>query len=101
MTRKHTPEPWMFDEATGDVVTKDDVLVHRSPGDYDARSDEELSADSRLIAASPEMLAELEEIIKGWRIVESQLRRLTPWEAERLDAAERVVAIAKAEGASE
>ena len=80
----HTPGPWIFDEATGDVGTEDGVLIHGNPPDDDDR-DEELAANAHLIAAAPELLAACEAVLDGvsldvYRIAAADMGRMEPAE---------------------
>lgn len=56
-----------------------------------------LLANAQLIAAAPDLLADLELIVKGWEEIAKDLRPLTDWEQERLKFARAAIAQAKGE----
>lgn len=107
---KHTPGPWKVEEArdvqkrpvfeiTSGIYSVADVLVSGPHESHDA-NDGLARQDAHLIAAAPDMLAELKEIFVGWGARDSQqftgLERLNPWEKERFQFLKET--IAKAEG---
>ena len=81
---KHTPGPWHTD--IGHAVIGGQVMPLLGP---DGASPEELWANSALIAAAPELLAELKGVVGGWCMG----RPFTSEDAVRLAAI-----IARAEG---
>lgn len=67
---KHTPGPWLIEGNTVYALSKHDINifdaeVHAGYGDDDHKlSSDILQANAHLIAAAPDLLASLEEIIK-------------------------------------
>lgn len=84
---QHSPSHWRL--AHGFVVDAGDAIVVMVPN-YTSL------ADATLIAAAPELLAELQRIVDYWA---RPGLRLTEWEAEELPKA--MTLIAKTEGRSE
>ncbi len=92
MNTKHTPGPWHVSVHNyGMICIKaPEGHPHKTLAaigyDNSKKNDELLTnntANARLIAAAPELLAELEGIVTGWNSVEKHVRPLTPWELER------------------
>jgi len=54
---KHTPGPWSYDCEMGFVLSEARDIIHE---DHGIMTDDEDRANARLIAAAPELLAELE-----------------------------------------
>lgn len=60
MSTKHTPGPWAYDNATGEVYRDDGDVCPMIANVYrDNTSDTQADADGRLIAAAPELLKAL------------------------------------------
>ena len=101
----HTPGPWTV-EASGRDRTSRAVAGAHGHGLvchlYEPR--DQADANARLIAAAPDLLAELEKIVDRWALRDAAIRdcNLDPlpvWEREQCEAAR--AAIAKARGAEE
>lgn len=61
-----TPGPWSLNEAEQTILGADQTVVFLLAGSSEnQRSEAEYAANARLIAAAPEMLAELKKIV-GW-----------------------------------
>ncbi len=104
MSAQRTPGQWEINGAGWDVyivsandpdttICKVDVLSD------DAGDTSVTIANARLIAQAPDLLADLQEIVAGWELIEKggiRFRSLTAWEAERLNMAR--AAIARATG---
>lgn len=80
---QHTKGPWGCDEATGIVYTLDGSAVQTGG----AGCAEEFQANARLIAAAPELLASLKEVLAD-----------ASWELERPIIKRAEAIIAKCEG---
>lgn len=92
---KHTPGDWIV---SGDsIVTSDETIciaTIETDGGYEATRDER-EANSRLIAAAPELLEALKAVIKDVCVPQSD----HPWAIQQREAHELArKAIAKAEG---
>jgi len=84
-----TPGPWMLSDRGITIMARDTEIALMN-----MRHDEWV-ANARLIAAAPDLLGELQEIIDGWTTIERNQvrgRKLTAWETERLTAARGLVA---------
>jgi hypothetical protein len=84
----HSPGPWHMDGA--EILDADGTWVGET---LDLSRPDHGAANAVLMAASPDLLAELRLIVEGWV---RKGRDLTEWESERLQFA--MVAVAKAEG---
>ena len=62
MKVKHTPGPWLYDETWG-LITATEKHVEIAAV-HAARSKSSAKANARLIAAAPDMLAELKRVVK-------------------------------------
>jgi hypothetical protein len=88
---KHTPGPWVFDEDECSEIPALHLYCADSKNPFHgSRSEEELKANARLIAAAPELLEALQRLLKG-----EDDEYLTPQGLRNLARA----AIAKATGA--
>lgn len=92
---EHTPGPWKIGNIRpGDKVIRiepDAAIV-----DYDDVNQDEAQANAYLIAAAPDMLDSLHELVAGLYAVGITMPRIKAATADALDRAR--VAIAKAEG---
>jgi hypothetical protein len=62
---KHTPGPWVFDEDECSAIPALHLYCADSKNPFHgSRSEEELKANARLIAAAPELLEALKEAIE-------------------------------------
>lgn len=93
-THNHTkrePQIYIRDEQ-GNNVARLDVAgrdYRKDPMEY-----------ARLFVAAPELLAELEEVVSGWKAIEEghvRGRKLTDWEKERLAFARAAIRVARGE----
>lgn len=72
---KHTPGPWMIQEADGDLFIEDTIWFDGDGTDANPRRHiavvrcglRESSANARLIAAAPELLERLQIMCREWR----------------------------------
>jgi hypothetical protein len=65
--KKHTPGPWMYWESVGQINARDNpiqICDIRPHGDQ--RSADENRANANLIAAAPDLLEALDEVIGLW-----------------------------------
>lgn len=68
------------------------ATVHQHTPGASAGGGGSMHTDIALLRAQQYALVrELEMIIAGWRDIESSVRRLTPWERERMEFAQEVV----------
>jgi hypothetical protein len=99
----HTPGPWTikYETNVGAARSGCDWAVVAATGAFSTNTDSgehdtENKANARLIAAAPELLAALEEILSGYTGLLAALGHDTP---SRTDLIRAEVAIAKAKGA--
>ena len=62
---EHTPEPWAYDPVSNIVIGPNDYWVADLHDWGDAAVEEETKANGYLVAAAPELLTALEELM-GW-----------------------------------
>lgn len=96
MTTQHTPGPWstghnVYGHSRLAVLNTRSVII----AEVTDWPDEDMTeANARLIAAAPDLLAELELVVAGWEEIERgevRGRRLTAWEEERLSFARSAI----------
>ena len=92
---KGTPGKWVADLCGQPIVWSEDVPTHGVADCSFQGSYEEGAANARLIAAAPDLLEALQDMLSGWRYIRSQHGDLygVGWERAE-DAA--TTAIAKA-----
>ena len=110
---KHTPGPWragteqglsyhlspripILRDANGTTYAIGEVSYPTTP--YGTNGAEQRAANARLIAAAPELLAALEDMLGGWRYIRQAHGDLygVGWDRAQ-DAAEKAIAKAKGE----
>ena len=102
MTHTAGPGPWkaIYEHDSLHADGNHIAGVQDARGNWVVRYDDdygtgpELGPNTRLIAAAPDLLAELEECVKGLEVLE-RAHALTPWAAERIQFARRTIAAAR------
>lgn len=97
MTTEHTPGPWMVwdkDGSIGTVMTADGLMAIAQAQQVEHRSHEIRRANTRLIAAAPDLLLALERITTSYHALLGR----TPVRDAAETLAEADAAIAKARG---
>jgi hypothetical protein len=101
---KHTPGPWVVDEANTNLVARlvngvYEYVCEVEPSSFSTRecSQDQEEADARLIAAAPDLLEALKDMHSGWKYIRETHGDLygVGWDRSQGKAE---AAIAKAEG---
>lgn len=87
---KHTPGPWQHGKLSDDIITDSGEPIASPPDDYD---EDVWPANARLIAAAPDLLNVLRQMVVLYDGVRDMIGASVKAKLERADAA-----IAKAEG---
>jgi hypothetical protein len=101
MTQPHTPAPWRIDEeqaqTTGEIYicARDTIICEIFGETFDEFAEEEREANAQLIAAAPELLAALKDLVERDR-AEAAESGFTDDEMSWLEDARRVIAKATA-----